>query len=97
MSSKGAVSGEIPALESSLDGVTAVVLTHMRPRLAGDVVRSLLAAEGFAPERIVLVVNTIQQTPALQHETESTMAPETNSASATIAQAFESPYRQKLS
>jgi hypothetical protein len=40
-----------------LDGVTAVVLTHMRPRLAGDVVRSLLATEGFAPERIILVVN----------------------------------------
>ena len=39
------------------DGVTAVVLTFRRPRLASDVVRSLLEVEGFAPERIVVVVN----------------------------------------
>jgi hypothetical protein len=39
--------------------VTAVVLTHMRPRLAGDVTRSLLEVEGFAPERIVVVVNGV--------------------------------------
>ena len=37
--------------------VTAVVLTHRRPRLAGDVVRTLLADEGFAPEQVVVVVN----------------------------------------
>jgi hypothetical protein len=42
---------------SSLDGVTAVVLTYRRPRLAGEVVRALLATEGFAPDRIILVVN----------------------------------------
>jgi hypothetical protein len=36
---------------------TAVVLTHMRPGLAGDVTRSLVEIEGFAPERIVVVVN----------------------------------------
>ena len=39
------------------DGVVAVVLTHMRPRLAGDVVRSLVGAEGLPPERVVVVVN----------------------------------------
>jgi GT2 family glycosyltransferase len=42
-----------------LAGVTAVVLTHMRPRLAGDVVRSLLRVEGLAPDRVVLVVNGV--------------------------------------
>jgi hypothetical protein len=38
-------------------GVTAVVLTHRRPRLAGDLVRSLLEDEGFPPHRVVVVVN----------------------------------------
>ncbi len=37
--------------------VTAVVLTFRRPRLAGDVVRSLLTDEGIAPDRVVVVVN----------------------------------------
>ena len=37
--------------------VTAVVLTYRRPRLAGDVVRSLIADEGFDPDRVVVVVN----------------------------------------
>jgi len=44
---------------AGLAGVTAVVLTHMRPRLAGDVVRSLLRVEGLAPDRVVLVVNGV--------------------------------------
>jgi hypothetical protein len=39
------------------DGVTAVVLTHLRPGLAGDVVRSLLEDEGLPPSRVVVVVN----------------------------------------
>lgn len=43
----------------ALDGVTAVVLTHMRPGLAGDVTRSLLDVEGLPPERIVVVVNGV--------------------------------------
>ena len=43
--------GTVPA------GVTAAVLTHMRPRLAGDAVRYLLDVEGFPPERVVVVVN----------------------------------------
>ena len=38
-------------------GVTAVVLTHLRPTLAGDVTRSLLEVEGLPPERVVVVVN----------------------------------------
>ncbi len=42
---------------SAPENVTAVVLTHRRPKLAGDVVRSLLGAEGFAPGRVVVVVN----------------------------------------
>jgi hypothetical protein len=37
--------------------VTAVVLTYRRPHLAGEVVRGLLHKEGFAPDRVVLVVN----------------------------------------
>jgi len=37
--------------------VTAVVVTHLRPRLAGATVRSLLEVEGFAPDRVVVVVN----------------------------------------
>jgi len=43
----------------ALEGVTAVVLTHMRPSLAGDVVRNLLKSEGLAPERVVVVVNGV--------------------------------------
>lgn len=37
--------------------VIAVVLTYRRPRLAGDVVRSLLDREHFDPSRIIVVVN----------------------------------------
>jgi len=40
-------------------GVTAVVLTHMRPRLAGDVTRALLEVEGLPPEQVVVVVNGV--------------------------------------
>jgi hypothetical protein len=40
-----------------LRGVTAVVLTHRRPRLATAVVRQLVDAERFPPEQVVLVVN----------------------------------------
>jgi hypothetical protein len=39
------------------DNVAAVVLTFRRRRLAGDVVRSLMDAEGFDPGRIIVVVN----------------------------------------
>ena len=35
----------------------ALVLTHRRPRLAGDVVRQLIDVEGFAPADVVLVIN----------------------------------------
>ena len=38
-------------------GVTAVVLTHMRPHLAGNVTRSLIEREGFAGGQVVVVVN----------------------------------------
>lgn len=39
------------------DGVTAVVLTHMRPSLAGDVVRNLVGPEGLPGDRVIVVVN----------------------------------------
>jgi rhamnopyranosyl-N-acetylglucosaminyl-diphospho-decaprenol beta-1,3/1,4-galactofuranosyltransferase len=39
------------------DGVCAVVVTHLRPRLAGTTVRALLEVEGFPPERVIVVVN----------------------------------------
>jgi GT2 family glycosyltransferase len=42
-----------------LEGVTAVVLTFMRPRLAGDAVRSLMSVEGFPGQQIVVVVNGV--------------------------------------
>ena len=38
-------------------GVAAVVVTYRRRRLAGNVVRSLLAQEGFDPSRVIVVVN----------------------------------------
>jgi GT2 family glycosyltransferase len=37
--------------------VSAVVLTHRRPRLATAVVRSLVQHEGLPPERVIVVVN----------------------------------------
>ena len=37
--------------------VTAVLLTHKRPRLATAAVRSLVQQEGFPPDRVVVVVN----------------------------------------
>jgi rhamnopyranosyl-N-acetylglucosaminyl-diphospho-decaprenol beta-1,3/1,4-galactofuranosyltransferase len=37
--------------------VSAVVVTHMRPRLCGDLVRSLVAVEHIPPEKVVVVVN----------------------------------------
>ena len=40
-----------------LDGAVAVVLTHRRPHLATQVVRSLIDDEGFAPDHVILVVN----------------------------------------
>jgi hypothetical protein len=41
------------------EGTTAVVLTHMRPRLAGEVVRSLLDVEHLRPDHVVVVVNGV--------------------------------------
>jgi GT2 family glycosyltransferase len=43
--------------DGPLASVVAVVLTYRRPRLAGDVVRSLLADEGLRPDQVVVVVN----------------------------------------
>lgn len=37
--------------------VSAVVLTHRRPRLATTVVRALIEREGLSPDRVVVVVN----------------------------------------
>jgi len=46
-----------PIVDRPPDSVTAVVLTYRRPRLAGDVVRSLVEREGIRPYRVVVVVN----------------------------------------
>jgi hypothetical protein len=43
----------------ALEGVVAVVLTHMRPGLAGQVTRSLIESEGLRPDQIILVVNGV--------------------------------------
>ena len=51
--------GEDRRAPSAPEGVTAVILTHMRPGLAGNVARSLLDGEGLAPDRIVVVVNGV--------------------------------------
>ncbi len=45
------------ASPETASGVTAVVLTHRRPRLAGNVVRSLLTEERISPERVIVVVS----------------------------------------
>src|ERR1017187_2059503 len=52
-------SGEQLPQTSRLDGVTAVVLTHMRPKLAGNVTRSLLDEEHLTGDQIVVVVNGV--------------------------------------
>lgn len=39
--------------------VTAVIVTHMRPTLAGDLTRMLIESEGFPPERVIVVVNAV--------------------------------------
>ena len=58
MSPARAAEPSAPAVPPAVpEGVTAVVLTFRRPRLAGDVVRSLLTVERFPPERVVVVVN----------------------------------------
>lgn len=49
--------GAVPPRNPLLAGVTAVVLTHMRPHLAGNVTRSLIECEGFDPRQVVVVVN----------------------------------------
>jgi len=43
--------------DSGLGAVTAVVLTHKRPRLASEAVRWLLEEEGFSGERVIVVIN----------------------------------------
>ncbi len=46
-------------MDHPLKGITAVVVTHMRPRLAGELVQSLIEDEGLAPEQVVVVVNGV--------------------------------------
>lgn len=46
-----------PKPSPGLEGICAVVLTHMRPRLAGEVTRSLIRDEGLAPSQVIVVVN----------------------------------------
>jgi hypothetical protein len=55
---RATASAEVPP-QGPPRSVAAVVLTHMRPRLAGEVTRSLLEVEGFEPDRVVVVVNGV--------------------------------------
>lgn len=52
---EGAPTGTAP--HGPPPGVVAVVLTHLRPRLAGSTVRWLLDVEGFSPDAVLVVVN----------------------------------------
>jgi len=47
----------VPPGDRLLEGVTPVVLTHMRPHLAGNVTRSLIESEGFDGREVIVVVN----------------------------------------
>jgi GT2 family glycosyltransferase len=47
----------MPSARDALESVAAVVVTHRRRRLAGDLVRSLLGVEGFDPSHVVVVVS----------------------------------------
>ena len=60
-----------------LDDVTAVVLTFKRPRLAGDVVRSLMRVEGLPGAQIVVVINGVGglDDPALEREVQMVHLP----------------------
>lgn len=60
-----------------LEDVMAVVLTFMRPRLAGDVVRSLMRVEGLPGSQIVVVVNGVGglDEPALEREVQMVRLP----------------------
>jgi rhamnopyranosyl-N-acetylglucosaminyl-diphospho-decaprenol beta-1,3/1,4-galactofuranosyltransferase len=42
---------------TGLEGVSAVVVTHRRPRLATQAVKSLVESEGFDPSKVTVVVN----------------------------------------
>ena len=53
----GSVGGSAPAGDLQLVGVTPVVLTHLRPHLAGNVTRALIEREGFDPAQVIVVVN----------------------------------------
>jgi GT2 family glycosyltransferase len=55
--STGRHSGRVPT--GPFADVTAVMLTYMRPSLAGDVARYLLDVEGLPPDRVVVVVNGV--------------------------------------
>lgn len=47
----------LPDGAGPIEGVAAIVVTHRRRRLAGDVVRSLLEVERLDPSRVVVVVS----------------------------------------
>jgi len=59
MSDRGPAAEDTDRPVTPLEGVTAVILTHMRPSLAGDVTRSLLEREKLPPDRVVVVVNGV--------------------------------------
>ena len=61
----------------AMDSVVALVLTHMRPASASNVVRSLIRDEGFAPSDILLVVDGAGglDDPALERQLQSLRLP----------------------
>jgi hypothetical protein len=54
---RNSAAGPAPTGDPRLESVTAVVLTHMRPHLAGNVTRGLIGRERFDPSQVVVVVN----------------------------------------
>jgi GT2 family glycosyltransferase len=72
MTEQGGASDGPGSSGPSVADVTAVVLTYMRPRLAGDTVRSLMDTEGLTGDQIVVVVNGVGglDDPALEAQVE---------------------------
>jgi len=62
----------------AFDGVTAVILTYMRPSLAGDVARMLVRREGLPAHQVVVVVNGVGglDDPALESQVRMVRLPE---------------------
>ena len=77
--------------------VTAVIVTHMRPTLAGDLTRMLIESEGLPPDRVIVVVNAVGglDDPALESTVRMLRLPENvgpaGGFEAGMAEAFSDP------